>query len=385
MTAFPDQHGVRPPGGISAGASPDVTGVRTSDAPLLGRLLVERGLLGEEQLAAGLAEQERTGAPLGKVLIDLGFVDGAIVALALATQHGGLLKTEYGVATGFPTVEPGTPVVDPPLGPAPTDGTPVSSAPDLRMPAPAAPTGGLPPAEPPSQVSVRESPHSVVADDPPEEEERESAQVEPEADLEREIESVPVEPDGTTDSDGSAGWNAPVEDGRETTLSAEPQEGTPGVAPAEFGDADEARVDLDALAGRNAEPQVELASDPEAELASAGRDRELRSRISVLEGDLDAARVALETAKTELRTAKAAAEIAAARIEQLEQELASARNSDRTLRSENDLLRAVAFEQTAEGRDTRDRLLHQRLKDIEQRLDTASAQLAALHQRSISG
>jgi hypothetical protein len=73
---------------------------------LLGRLLVQRGALTEEQLEAALAEQERTQRPLGTVVVDLGFVTPALVAQALATQHGGLLKTEYGYATGFEAEAP---------------------------------------------------------------------------------------------------------------------------------------------------------------------------------------------------------------------------------------------------------------------------------------
>jgi hypothetical protein len=70
-------------------------------------MLVERGLLSEEQLIEGLLEQNRTGEKLGQVLIRLGFVDPPNVAMALATQHGGPLKTEYGFATGFlPSSEP---------------------------------------------------------------------------------------------------------------------------------------------------------------------------------------------------------------------------------------------------------------------------------------
>ena len=76
----------------------------------LGRLLIERGLLTEQQLVEGLLEQNRTGDRLGQVLIRLGFVEAPNVAMALATQHGGPLKTEYGFATGFPgePTEPGT-------------------------------------------------------------------------------------------------------------------------------------------------------------------------------------------------------------------------------------------------------------------------------------
>ena len=80
----------------------------TPGPPPLGRLLVERGFLTEEQLQTGLAEHGRTGLPLGQVLIGMGFVNTAIIAQALATQQGGLVKTEYGFSTGFAT-EPTAP------------------------------------------------------------------------------------------------------------------------------------------------------------------------------------------------------------------------------------------------------------------------------------
>ncbi len=84
MSSFPDEQGPGPPRRVP-----------------LGRLLIARGLLTEEQLIEGLLEQDRTGDRLGQVLIRLGFVDEPSVAMALATQHGGPLKTEYGFATGF--------------------------------------------------------------------------------------------------------------------------------------------------------------------------------------------------------------------------------------------------------------------------------------------
>ncbi len=82
--------------------------------PPLGRLLVERGHLTEEQLQAALDEHARTGFPLGQVLISLSYVTAATVAQALATQQGGLVKTEYGLSTGFGT--PGL-VSFPPISP----------------------------------------------------------------------------------------------------------------------------------------------------------------------------------------------------------------------------------------------------------------------------
>lgn len=96
----------------------DTGGVRLAEpevsTPPLGRLLVERGHLTEEQLQTALDEQARTGLPLGQVLISLNYVTAATVAQALATQQGGLVKTEYGLSTGFGT--PGL-VSFPPISP----------------------------------------------------------------------------------------------------------------------------------------------------------------------------------------------------------------------------------------------------------------------------
>src|SRR6266545_68738 len=67
----------------------------------LGRLLLEAGILSEEELGEALAEQRDTARPLGEVLVERGFVSAQLVASALAEQHGGVLKTEYGVAVGL--------------------------------------------------------------------------------------------------------------------------------------------------------------------------------------------------------------------------------------------------------------------------------------------
>jgi hypothetical protein len=81
----------------------------------LGTLLVERGVVTDEQLAIGLEEQRRTGRPLGDVLIGLGFVSPALVAQSLATQRGGVAKTEYGIAIGAEAGRPAAPVREPPV------------------------------------------------------------------------------------------------------------------------------------------------------------------------------------------------------------------------------------------------------------------------------
>ncbi len=66
----------------------------------LGELLVHKGVLTGEQLEIALAEQRRSGAPLGEILVRLGFSKGPTIANALADQHGGPLRTEYGLAIG---------------------------------------------------------------------------------------------------------------------------------------------------------------------------------------------------------------------------------------------------------------------------------------------
>jgi hypothetical protein len=70
-------------------------------APQLGRILVAARLLTEEQLAHALEEQSQTGRRLGEIIVQRGFISGPALANALAEQHGGVLKTEYGFASGL--------------------------------------------------------------------------------------------------------------------------------------------------------------------------------------------------------------------------------------------------------------------------------------------
>ena len=56
--------------------------------------MVEEGILTSDQLTHALAEQDRTGQPLGEILVELGFASPGAVANSLAEQHGGLLKTD---------------------------------------------------------------------------------------------------------------------------------------------------------------------------------------------------------------------------------------------------------------------------------------------------
>ena len=108
----------------------------------LGALLLSRGLITEEQLTAALREQHRSGARLGTILVELGFASPALIAQALATQHGATLKTEYGFATGFGSIVPPDSRIESPLlspQPPPTmlggiDPPPVSPAFDRSEP-----------------------------------------------------------------------------------------------------------------------------------------------------------------------------------------------------------------------------------------------------------
>src|SRR3954454_15164785 len=84
-------------------AVPEVNNQHDAERVPLGQLLVDSGLLDAADLERVLEEQRRTGAPLGRMLVEGGYVASSTIAMALADQHGGLLKTEYGFATGRPT------------------------------------------------------------------------------------------------------------------------------------------------------------------------------------------------------------------------------------------------------------------------------------------
>ena len=90
--------------------------------PPLGRVLVECGLLTEEQVAEALDEQQRSGRKLGEILVSSGVVSGPAIANALAEQRGTVVKTEYGFGTGLasrrlPAAAAPQPVEAPPSAP----------------------------------------------------------------------------------------------------------------------------------------------------------------------------------------------------------------------------------------------------------------------------
>src|SRR3954447_24964037 len=95
------------------------------ERPRLGELLVAMGALRADDLGEALQRQRDTGVPLGRLLVENGYVAAHSVAMALADQHGGLLHTEYGFATGHSDALPEVrridveepPVADQPLEP----------------------------------------------------------------------------------------------------------------------------------------------------------------------------------------------------------------------------------------------------------------------------
>lgn len=67
----------------------------------LGSLLVEKGLVTQEELDIALVEHDRTGRRLGEVLVDLGVVSGAGVTKVLLEQLGVDLSQEKGFGSGL--------------------------------------------------------------------------------------------------------------------------------------------------------------------------------------------------------------------------------------------------------------------------------------------
>ena len=95
----------------------------TRQTPKLGEVLLQHGIVNADQLTIALAEQQKTGRPIGEIIVELGYAPGPIVAQALATQRGGMVKTEYGYATGFTSVAQAAPAPPKPSSSDPKDET----------------------------------------------------------------------------------------------------------------------------------------------------------------------------------------------------------------------------------------------------------------------
>lgn len=147
----------------------------------IGQILVEKNEISEAELAAALAEQERTGLRLGQILIETGRISWLALARAIAEQ---VLDIE---APAAPAAEPPAEAVpspppaaeQPPAPPAPPPPAPVppAAAPVLatfvpaRPPEPApAPPVAVPeppaPAPPPAPVPPPAAAEPVLIHDP---------------------------------------------------------------------------------------------------------------------------------------------------------------------------------------------------------------------------
>ena len=118
----------------------------------IGQILVEKNEISEAELAAALAEQERTGLRLGQILIETGRISWLALARAIAEQ---VLDIEE--VPPQPTASPATPPppAPPPPGPAPAAVVAWSAAP--------APAAAPPPVPAPVAAPVAVAPPAPVA------------------------------------------------------------------------------------------------------------------------------------------------------------------------------------------------------------------------------
>ena len=85
------------------GAVADIRVVEAAQIPWrpLGRLLVTKGLLSDDQLENALENQALTGRRLGEILVELGFISNRALSLTLAEQYGAEPPSETGFGTGL--------------------------------------------------------------------------------------------------------------------------------------------------------------------------------------------------------------------------------------------------------------------------------------------
>lgn len=119
----------------------------------IGQILVEKNEISEAELAAALAEQERTGLRLGQILIETGRISWLALARAIAEQ---VLDIED--AQPEPTAPPAAPSVPAPDPPVP--------APAPVVAWPASPTVVEPPAPPPAPAVAPPLPPAPVVEAP---------------------------------------------------------------------------------------------------------------------------------------------------------------------------------------------------------------------------
>jgi hypothetical protein len=115
----------------------------------IGQILVEKNEISEAELAAALAEQERTGLRLGQILIETGRISWLALARAIAEQVLDIQEVEP-APTAPPAAAP-PPVATPMVAPAPAIFAPPPTV-DLPVPVPIAPPA--PPTFAPAPVAA---------------------------------------------------------------------------------------------------------------------------------------------------------------------------------------------------------------------------------------
>ena len=116
---------------------------------LLGLLLIEMGVISEEQLGQALTVQKESGEPLGQVLVGCGYASRLAIQDALARQSGFSFEPERGYGTGLRTkLVEGERRHEPP---ASSDLASLHLAPNLDLPESRAPV----PAERPDHLAGR--------------------------------------------------------------------------------------------------------------------------------------------------------------------------------------------------------------------------------------
>jgi hypothetical protein len=130
----------------------------------IGQILVEKNEISEAELAAALAEQERTGLRLGQILIETGRISWLALARAIAEQ---VLDIED--AQSEPTAPPAAAALPAPAPPVPTPAAVVAwSAAPAAVEAPAPPPApAVTPPPPPAPVAAPALPPVPVAVAPP--------------------------------------------------------------------------------------------------------------------------------------------------------------------------------------------------------------------------
>jgi outer membrane biosynthesis protein TonB len=124
----------------------------------IGQILVEKKEISEAELAAALAEQERTGLRLGQILIETGRISWLALARAIAEQVLDIQDVEPAAAQ---------PAAPQPAAPQPHVPSPATFPPPVPEPQFATPPTPVPPAPQPVAVPVvPAAPAPVVAPAP---------------------------------------------------------------------------------------------------------------------------------------------------------------------------------------------------------------------------